>query len=234
MSLTLYLHPLASFCHKVLIAFYERGIAFEGVTVDFHDPGSAAALFEKWPVGKIPVLHDNARDCVVPETSVIIEYVEEHFPGSLPMLPAEPQARLDARLWDRFFDFYVSIPMQKIVTNRLRPERGNDPVGVADAHNSLDAAYAMLEGQLAGKRWVTGDPFTLADCSAAPALFYASIVHPFGADQVNLAAYFERLLERPSVRRTIVEARPYFPNFPYRDAMPERFLRDWWADERAS
>lgn len=234
MSLTLYLHPLASFCHKVLIAFYENGTAFEAVTVDFFDPGSAAALFEKWPVGKIPVLHDKARDRVVPETSVIIEYVQQHYPGPLPMLPANPDARLDARLWDRFFDFYVSVPMQKIVTDRLRPEDGNDPVGVANARTSLDTAYAMLETQLRGKRWVTGNAFTLADCSATPALFYASIVHPFGKDQVNLAAYVERLLERPSVRRTIAEARPYFSNFPYRQTMPERFLRDWWIGEKAS
>ncbi len=226
MSLTLYMHPLASFCHKVLIALYENETAFEAVTVDFANPGSAAALFAKWPVGKIPVLHDTARDRVVPETSIIIEYVQQHYPGPLRLLPDDPEARLDARLWERFFDLYISVPMQKIVTDRLRPTGGADPVGVADAHSSLDAAYAMLEAQLAGKQWATGDDFTIADCSATPGLFYASIVHPLAAEQVNLSAYFERLLARPSVKRTLAEARPFFPNFPYREAMPERFLRD--------
>lgn len=226
MALTLYTHPLASFCHKVLIAFYENGTEFHPVTVDLGDPRETAALTAKWPVGKIPVLHDGARDRVVPETSIIIEYVQQHYPGPLQMLPADADARLDARLWERFFDLYISVPMQKIVTDRIRPEGGNDPVGVADARRTLDTAYQMIESQLMGKTWATGEDFTIADCSATPGLFYASIVHPFARGQHNLAAYFERLVARPSVRRTLAEARPYFHFFPYREAMPERFLHD--------
>lgn len=226
MALTLYLHPLASFCHKVLIAFYENGTAFEPVTVDLQDPGEAGALMAKWPVGKIPVLHDIARDRVVAETSIIIEYVQQHYPGLAPMLPEDGDQALDARLWDRAFDLYVAVPMQKIVGDRLRPDDSRDPFGVAEARQSLDTAYAMLDAHLAGKEWAIGDRFTLADCAASPALFYASMVHPFGADYANLAAYFERLLARPSMRRTLREARPYFSMFPYREAMPDRFLRD--------
>jgi glutathione S-transferase len=226
MALTLYLHPLASFCHKVLIAFYENETTFQPVTVDLGDPGEAAALMAKWPVGKIPVLHDTARDRVVAETSIIIEYVQQHYPGPVPMLPDDAEECLDARLWDRAFDLYVATPMQKIVVDRIRPDGSQDPYGVAEARRSLDTAYAMLDTHLAGKEWAIGDRFTMADCAASPALFYASMVHPFEPDYANLAAYFERLLARPSMRRTLREARPFFSYVPYREAMPDRFLHD--------
>ena len=224
MALTLYLHPLASFCHKVLIALYENGTPFEAKIVDFADPGSAAAHLERWPVGKIPVLHDGGTGRVVPETSIIVEYLEQHYPGPVRLLPDDAERLLEVRLWDRFYDLYVSVPMQKIVTDRIRPEGGHDPHGVAEAHATLATAYAMIEGQLLGRQWATGDDFTMADCAALPALFFAAIVHPFGDDQAQLAAYLERLLLRPSVERVIAEARPWFKFFPYREAMPKRFL----------
>ena len=223
MSLTLYIHPLASFCHKVLIAFYENAVDFRSETVDLMEAGSTADHLARWPVGKIPVLHDGARNRVVPETSIIIEYVQQHYPGSLPMLPRNEEQRLDARLWDRFFDLYVGVPMQKIVTDRLRPAGGNDAIGVADAHRALDTAYAMIDGQMADKTWATGDDFTIADCAATPGLFFGSMVHPFAPDQHHLRAYFERLLARPSIKRTLEEARPFFSMFPDREVMPERF-----------
>lgn len=224
MALTLYIHPLASFCHKVLIGLYENGTPFEARIVDFADPGSAAAHFARWPVGKIPVLHDSATDRIVPETSIILEYLEERYPGPVRLLPADPAERLEARLWDRFYDLYVSVPMQKIVTDRIRPAGAGDPHGVAEARSALDQAYAMIEGEMREKRFAAGEAFTLADCSALPALFFASIVQPFGAGQRRLAGYLERLLQRPSVERVIAEARPYFALFPYREAMPARYL----------
>jgi len=224
MTLTLYIHPLASFCHKVLIALYENQTPFETQIVDFYDLGSAAALLAKWPVGKIPVLHDNATDRVVPETSIIIEYLQAHYPGPVRLLPDDAETLLQVRLWDRFFDLYVSVPVQKIVTDRIRPSGANDPHGVADAHSMLDQAYAMIETHMQTNIWATGEAFTMADCAALPALFFASIVHPFAPDQANLAAYLERLLARPSVKRTLTEAQPYFSMFPYRHAMPQRFL----------
>lgn len=223
MTLHLYIHPLASFCHKVLIALYENDTPFETQIVDFADLGSAAALMEKWPVGKIPVLHDTATGQVAPETSIIIEYLQQHYPGPVPLLPTEPEALLQVRLWDRFYDLYVSVPMQKIVTDRIRPAGANDPHGVAEAHASLDLAYGMIEKQMQTNRWATGDAFTLADCAALPGLFFASIVHPFTPEQPNLAAYLERLLQRPSVKRALTEAQPYFDMFPYREAMPQRY-----------
>ena len=226
MTLTLFLHPLASFCHKVLIAFYENKVAFQPETVDLGDPGSAADLLARWPVGKIPILYDAERKRTVPETGIIIEYVQQHYPGPIPLLPTGADDRLDARLWERFFDLYVSVPMQKIVGDRIRPDASKDPFGVADARRSLDTAYAMADAQLAEKQWAIGDHFTIADCAAAPGLFYASIVHPFDREQRNLEAYFERLLNRPSMRRTLHEARPFFSMFPYRDAMPDKFLRE--------
>ena len=224
MSLVLYIHPLASFCHKVLIALYENGTPFLAEIVDFGEPGSATAHLERWPVGKIPVLFDGEAQRVIPETSIIIEYLHETFPGPVALLPSDSDKRLTARLWDRFFDLHVNTPMGKIVTDRIRPEGQSDAFGVEEARRTLAVAYAMIEQQRSSQAWAIGDDFTLADCAAAPALFYASIVHPFGDRHPNLAAYLERLLARPSVKRVIDEARPYFPMFPYRDAMPAHYL----------
>ncbi len=192
--------------------------------MDFSDTGSAAAHIERWPVGKIPVLHDGETGRVVPETTIIIEYLQQRYPGQVRLLPSDHEQILEVRLWDRFYDLYVSQPMQKIVGDRIRPDGVTDPHGVAEAHSTLDTAYAMIEGQLYGKTWATGDDFTMADCSALPALFFASIVHPFREDQQQLARYLERLLQRPSVERVIAEARPYFQFFPYKEDMPKRFL----------
>lgn len=224
MSLTLYSHPLASFCHKVLVALYENGTPFTHHLVDLSDANASALLHNLWPMGKMPVLHDAERGETVPETSIIIEYLEQHYPGSRPLLPGDRAECLQARLWDRFFDLYVQVPMQKIVGDRLRPEGGKDVLGVADAHASLRKAYPLIEQQMADKRWAIGDAFSLADCAAAPALFYASIVEPFPRSHAHLSAYFERLLQRPSFKRVLAEARPWFALYPFKDEMPARFL----------
>ncbi|HEY0710171.1 MAG TPA: glutathione S-transferase family protein, partial [Polyangia bacterium] len=210
-GLTLYYHPLASFCHKVLIALYESQIPFEARVVDLADEASSGEMLAFWPVGKIPVLRDRVRGETVPETSIIIEYLDLHRPGLVRLVPLEPAAALQARLWDRFFDLYVSAPMQKIVTDNLRATGQNDGVGVDEARAVLARAYDLLETHLGSHEgpWVVGASFGLADCAAAPALFYADIVAPFGRSHPRVAAYYERLLSRPSVVRTIDEARPY-------------------------
>lgn len=225
MSLTLYFHPLASFCHKVLIALYEKDLAFDGYIVDLGNPAEFAKYLELWPVGKIPVLRDEARQRTVPETTIIIEYLDRHHPGAVQMFPSDAEQLLDARLWDRFFDQYVSVPMQKIVVDRLRVEGEHDPKGVAEAHAMLATAYDMLERHFRDKTWTVGETFTVAECSAAPALFYADTLRSLD-DHPHLSAYFERLMNRPSVRRTLAEARPYFQFYPYRERLKERFLRD--------
>jgi glutathione S-transferase len=224
MTLTLYLHPLASFCHKVLIALYENQTEFNTEIVDFADLGSKAALLDKWPVGKIPVLHDSDAGRIVPETSIIIDYLQAHHPGPVRLLPDDPEALLQVRLWDRFYDLYVSVPMQKIVTDRIRPAGANDPHGVGEARSLLDQAYRMIDDRMQGKAWATGEHFTMADCAAFPGLFFASIVHPFPEDLHALAAYLERLLQHPSIRRVLSEAQPYFSVFPYREAIPKRYI----------
>lgn len=224
MTLTLYMHPLSSFCHKVLIALYENGTSFEARIVRFGDAESRAHFLDIWPVGKIPVLRDESRDRTVPESSIIIEYLDSHYPGVSPMLPEDEASRLDARLWDRFFDLYVHVPMQKIVTDRLRQAGEQDGRGVAEARATLATAYGMIDRRMEARTWAAGDRFGIADCAACPSLFYAGIVEPFPSATRNLAAYFERLLERPSYARTLAEAQPYFKHFPFRDAMPARFL----------
>jgi glutathione S-transferase len=225
-TLTLYYHPLASFCHKVLIALYENATPFRPVIVDLADEASSAEMLAYWPVGKFPVLRDEARGQTVPETTIIIEYLADHHAGPVPLVPADRELAREARLWDRFFDLYVMTPMSKIVVDRLRPAGRGDATGVEEARALLERAYDLAEQRLAGRTWAIGDGFSLADCAAAPALFYADIAHPFSTSHPHLAAYFERLLARPSFARCLVEARPYFVNFPLRDRMPARFRGD--------
>jgi glutathione S-transferase len=214
MSLKLYFHPLASFCHKALIALYENGITFEPVIVDLSDEASSAAFRAVWPMAKMPVLRDDARDRTVAESTIIVEYLDAFYPGPTRFLPADPDRAWQTRMWDRFYDHYVQEPMQKIVTDRLRPAGANDAYGVEQAKPQLDKAYALLEQELGAKTWMMGEAFTLADCAAAPALFYANTVVPFDETQSKLAAYLGRLMARPSFARVLEEAQPYFRFFP--------------------
>jgi glutathione S-transferase len=231
MVLALYYHPLASFCHKVLIALYENATPFVPHIVDLGDENASAGLLRLWPVGKIPVLHDELPNRIIPETTIIIEYLDRHYRGRQAFFPEEEARNLDARLWDRFFDFYVQLPMQKIVADRLRPAGERDRPGVADAKEGLATAYRLIDERMAHKPWAAGDTFSIADCAAAPALFYAGIIVPFPATHQHLASYFERLLARPSFRRVIAEAQPYYELFPFRDSIPQRFFT---LDERTS
>jgi glutathione S-transferase len=214
MSLTLYFHPLSSFCQKVLIAFYENDIPFEPRIVDLLDETSSAEFKKIWPVGKFPVLRDEAKDRTVPESSIIIEYLAQHYPGETQLVPADEELARQTRLRDRFFDLYVNVPVQKIVTDRLRPVGKNDPYGVDQAKTLLQTSYDMIDRDMATKTWTMGDTFSMADCAAAPSLFYANQVMPFGATHKNVARYFDRLLERPSFARAVKEAQPYFAMFP--------------------
>jgi glutathione S-transferase len=214
MPLKLYFHPLASFCHKVLIALYENDTTFEPHIVDLGDAGQAAAFKALWPIGKFPVLHDEDNGRTIPESSIVIEYLDQHRPGRTRFVPTEAERARETRLRDRFFDLYVHEPMQKIVTDKLRPAGQNDSFGVAQARAQLATAYDMIEKDMASRTWAVGDAFTMADCAAAPALFYADKVAPFGQTHKNIAAYFGRLLERPSYARVLKEAQPYFAMFP--------------------
>ncbi|SRR6266508_6115016 len=214
MSLKLYFHPLALFCHKALIALYEGGIPFEPVIVDLNDERSRAAFKAVWPMAKMPVLRDEARNHTVAESTIIVEYLDAYYPGSTRLLPADADHAWQTRMWDRFHDHYVQEPMQKIVTDRLRPKGQNDFHGVEQARLQLNEAYAVIEQAMESKTWAIGNDFTLADCAAAPALFYANTVIPFGPAHRNLPAYLERLMARASFARVLEEAQPYFTLFP--------------------
>jgi glutathione S-transferase len=224
MSLTLHSHPLSSYCQKVLIALYEAGTPFTAAMVNLGDPAAKAAYATLWPTIKIPLLQDQARRQIVPETSIMIEYLDQHYPGARPLLPKDPAALLDARLWDRLFDLYVMSPMMKIVDDRMRPAAERDPRAVSQSKDVLATAYGMIDQRMAARTWAAGDDFSIADCAAAPALFYAGFTSPFPDTHKHLNAYFERLMQRPSVARAVTEARPFFEYFPFKDAMPKRFL----------
>lgn len=210
MSLRLYAHPFSSYCQKALIALYENATPFEYRMLGA--PESFAELEALWPLRRFPVLVDGER--TVLEATVIVEHLGLHHPGPVRLVPEDARAALDVRLLDRFFDNYVMTPMQKIVLDRLRPEKDRDAYGVAEARRLLDAAYAWLDGAMAGRDWAAGEAFSLADCAAAPALFYADWAHPIGEAQPNIRAYRRRLLARPSFARAVDEARPFRPYFP--------------------
>lgn len=214
MSLTLHFHPLSSFCWKVLIALYENDTAFVPHMVDLGNEAERAALLKLWPIGKFPVLRDDAMDRTIPESSIIIEYLDNHYPGRTRFIPANEKLALQTRLRDRFYDLYVHLPMQKIVGDRLRPPGKQDPHGVEEARARLQSCYGMIDREVATRTWAMGEVFSIADCAAAPALFYANTVMPFGDENKNLTAYFDRLTARPSLARVIKEAEPYFRMFP--------------------
>lgn len=214
MSLTLHLHPLASYCHKALIAFYENDIPVTANIVDLGDEASRTAFKKLWPVGKMPVLRDEARDRTVPESTIIIEYLARYYPGPVELLPADPELALRVRLADRFYDLYVHDPVQRIVADRLRPAGQHDPFGVEQMRAALKFAYDIIETDMASRTWAAGESYTLADCAASPALFYANEVLPFEGTHKNVAAYFQRLRKRPSYVRVLREAEPYFHMFP--------------------
>ncbi len=214
MSLTLHAHPLASFCWKVLIGLYENAIPFENAMVDLGDPAGRAAFLALSPMGKMPALRDHGRDETVIETSVILDYLDAHYPGPIRFVPQTPEFAWRMRFWDRFFDHYVHHPMQKIVTDRIRPPEARDGYGVDEAYGQLATACDHLESVLAdGRSWMCGD-FGLADCAAFPALFYADKVQALAERWPRCLAYLERLKERPSAQRVLTEAEPYFQYFP--------------------
>ena len=214
MSLKLHFHPFSSFCQKVLVAFYENDTPFEPHIVDLANETARAEFKRVWPIGKFPVLRDRVRDRTIPESSIIIEYLAQHYPGMTQLVPADPDLARQTRMRDRFYDLYVNVPMQKVVTDKLRPVGRHDPHGVEDARSLLQTALGMIEQDMATKTWAMGEAFTMADCAAAPAMFYANLVVPLRDTHKNAAAYLGRLMERPSFARAVEEAQPYFALFP--------------------
>ena len=214
MSLTLHFHPLSSSCWKALIALHENGTPFTPKLVNLGDPAERAALLKLWGIGKFPVLQDDARGEVIPESSIVIEYLDRHYPGPTRFIPDDVAQALQTRLRDRFYDLYVHLPMQKIMIDRMRPADKRDPLGVEEARAQLRTSYAMIEQQMVKGGWAVGEEFGLVDCAAAPSLFYGSMVVPFGDANRNLSAYFERLKARPSFAQVMREAEPYFQMVP--------------------
>ena len=212
MSLKLYGHPFSAYCQKVLIALYENATPFELRMLAFGDAVAAAELAALSPFRRMPVLVDAGR--TVLEASIIVEHLGVEHPGPVRLVPEDPLAALDARMMDRVFDNYVATPMQRIVFDSLREPGKRDPQGVADARTLLDTAYAWLDERMADREWAAAGAFSLADCAAAPALFYADWVHEIGDRHPNLRAYRRRLLARASFARAVDEARPYRPLFP--------------------
>jgi glutathione S-transferase len=215
MRWTLYYHPLSSFCWKVLVALYEADVDFEPRQVNLGDPADRAAFEAVWPLVKFPVLRDNARGKTVPESSVIIEYLARTERSAVSLVPSDPDLAMQTRLIDRLIDGYIHLPFQQVVAERMRPPGQHDPFGVEQARSQIRSGYNLIAPMITGP-WAMGDAFTLADCAALPALFYADYTVSL-ADWPELAAYLGRLKARPSVARVLAEAEPFFEYFPLKD-----------------
>lgn len=210
MTIELYAHPFSSYCQKALIAFYENDISFTYRMLE--DAGVGEELEALWPIKRFPILRENDR--VVLEATILIEYLHVHHPGPVRLIPEDPDLALEARMLDRFFDNYVMTPQGKFVFDALRPPEDRDPYGVGEARKMLDTSYAWLDERMQGRTWAVGEDFTLADCAAAPSLFYADWTHPIPEQYGNLISYRARLLDRPSFARAVDEARPFRHYFP--------------------
>lgn len=212
MTLALYAHPFSSYSQKALVALYENATPFEFRMISPASPDHTETLKRLWPVAKFPLLEDGKN--VVVEATIIIEYLDTTHPGPVRLVPDDRMAATEVRMMDRVFDNYVMTPMSRIVGDALREPEARDPRTVAEARTLLDTAYAWLDQRMAEREWAAGDTFTLADCAAAPSLFYADWTHPIGDGAKHLKTYRKRLLARPSFARAVDEARPYRHYFP--------------------
>ena len=212
MSLQLFLHPFSSYSQKALIALYENATPFTPRVLTPEDPATGAEFAGLWPIGKFPVLVDGPQTIV--EATAVIEYLNATRPGAVRLIPANPLQAVEARMMDRVFDNYVMTPQQKLVYDALRKPEERDAKGMADARASLDNIYAWLDERMATREWAAADAFSLADCAAAPSLFYADWAHPIPERFGHLRAYRARLLARPSVARAVDEARPFRSYYP--------------------
>ena len=209
--LIIYGHPFSSYTWKVLIALYEKGIEFDYRVLGPDTPHHGDELKAHWPIGQFPLLvHDGVPHF---ESSIIIEYLDHLVPEPR-LIPQDFDAALKVRLLDRVFDNHVMGRMQEVVNDALRGPENHVPLIVEQAKAKLDTIYGWLDSELAGGGWATPYGFTMADCAAAPSLFYADWTHRIPEKHENLHAYRARLLAHPTVSRCIEDARPYRPFFP--------------------
>jgi glutathione S-transferase len=212
MNLQLFAHPFSSYCQKALIALYENSTAFTFRMLSPEDPATGQEFARLWPIKRFPILTDNGRTIV--EATTIIEYLDQFYPGAVRLIPANAKDAIEVRMMDRVFDNYISTPQQRVVFDALRKPEARDAQGVAEARAMLDTTYAWLDDLMSSREWAAGERFSLADCAAAPALFYADWTHAIDRRFGNLHAYRSRLLARPSFARAVDEARVYRPFFP--------------------
>ncbi len=216
MSLTLHYHPLSSFCWKTLIALYENQTPFTPHLVNLGDQKSREEFLKIWPIGQFPVLEDTEQNQIIPQSTVIIEYLHLNYAGPVKLIPSDINLALETRRWNEFLDDYVHVQMQKIVSNSLRNADDIDKTGEAHSRKLILSAYNILEERMKNKIWMVGENFSMADCAASPALFYANKVEPFEETHPHLKTYFERLKERAAFAQVLIEAEPYFKYFPYK------------------
>lgn len=206
----LYFTPLSTYSQKALIALYEKGIRFTPHHVNLGDPEARAAYRKLYPLGKVPLLVDEDR--TIPESSILIEYLDQRFEAAPRLIPADPESARRVRFHDRMFDLYLNDPCVRIFFDGRKPPEKRDPEGVAKARETIATLYEYMEGHFAKNTWAYGEAFSLADCAAAPALGYLQTLQPF-AKHERVSAYWRRLAERPSIARVLAEAKPHLAAF---------------------
>ena len=209
MSLQLFAHPFSSFCWKVQIALDADETPYVYRNVDPSNPGVLEELKALWPLAKFPVLVDDGE--TIAETTCIIEHLQAKHPGQNVWIPQGDEGRR-VRFLDRFFDLHIQGNMQPSVNHAIWPD--GEGKAAERGISALRIAYDWLEENLPDSEWAAGDKFTVADCAAAPALFYADWVEEIGEQRPRLNAYRARLLAHPAVSKSVEGARPYRAYFP--------------------
>jgi glutathione S-transferase len=202
----LYYNPVSTFSQKVIMGFHEKGQTFDGQVVDLFSPEGAAAYRKVYPLGKVPVLV-LSDGWMIPESAIILEYLDTHVEGGTRLLPKDPDQARQARFHERVSDLYLHEPLATVLFDGMKPEAEREPKRVAKAKERLDVMYAMMDKHYAKNTWALGEAFSVADCSAAPPLGYLRGMYSFDR-YPNLVAYAGRLAERPSYRKAFEEAAP--------------------------
>ncbi|MGL4768116.1 MAG: glutathione S-transferase family protein [Formosimonas sp.] len=217
MSLKLHYIVTSTYSAKALLAFYEKGIAFDKAPVDFSTPEKHAEFKKLYPMGKAPLLTGN-DDIFVPESTTIVEYLEDNFPNQGPQLiPSDKTAARRTRLKDRMIDLYVNNNVGKLFFGTRKPEAEQDKAALEAAHKQIDEILPWLEKDLAGKSYLGGDNVSMADLALFAPLFYAKQLHPY-SQHANLSAWLDRMMARPSVQTHLAELMPYLEAFNQKNA----------------
>lgn len=203
----LYFSYLSTYSQKVLIGLYEKDTAFTPHLVDLSDPEARAEYVKLYPFGKLPLLvRDDGR--MIPESSIIVEYIDNQFEQEPILIPRDPELARRARFMDRMCDLYLNDPVVNLIFESWKPEDEQNRELISKSSERIGTMYRFMDDQLSSSPYLAGETFSIADCAAMPVLFYANSFAPFGGFD-NIFRYWEEVSSRPSFVRLKQEAEPY-------------------------